>query len=127
MYEDYYSIYKSSGVKESKEIYTYLEAMDENAKTVEDHLKPIDHEYSLFSCGDFETAKAMMQEKLGYALLPNWVAEPLVKNGDVQKIKLSKLPLSFGQHKVSLSFKTSKKNDSAIKWVSEQTKIMLGI
>lgn len=127
LYEDYYSVYKNISMESSNEIYTYLDARDADGISVAEHLAPIETEFSFVSSGDFETAKAMMNAKLGYALLPNWVASPLVENGSAQKVKLKKLPLNFGEHEVALSFKASRSKEPAIEWVSEQTRIMLGI
>lgn len=127
LYEDYYSVFKHIGAEKTEEIYTYLEAQDVNGKTVTEHVSGLTNDYRFISCGDFETAKAMVKEKLGYALLPNWVAQPLVDNGTIEKIKLKKLPLNFGEHKIGLSYKKNRASDDSIIWVAEQTKIMLGI
>lgn len=127
LYEDYYSIYKHVNLESSKDIYTYLEATDANSISVAEHLKPLRNSHKLISCGDFETAKAMALEKVGLALLPNWVASPLVESKTLQKVKVSQLPLNFGEHYVSLSYKKSNAKDPSIRWVAEQTRIMLGI
>ncbi len=127
LYEDYYSFYQHVNLADSKDIYTYTEALDASGVTVDEYLNPIKKLHNIVSCGDFETAKAMAKEKLGIALLPNWVAFPLVEDGTIQKMKLKPLPLNFGKHHIGLSYKKKNSSNPAIKWVSEQTKIMLGV
>ncbi|MGH1468163.1 MAG: LysR family transcriptional regulator [Bdellovibrionales bacterium] len=127
LYEDYYSFYQHVNLDDTKDIYTYIEARDAKNITVDKHITSLKKIYNIVSCGDFETAKAMAKEKLGLALLPNWVAFPLVENGIIQKVKLKSLPLNFGKHHIGLSYKKKNSGNPAIKWVSEQTKLMLGV
>jgi DNA-binding transcriptional LysR family regulator len=127
LYEDYYSFFKHKGAESSKDIYTYMLAQDAKGISVSDHVKPISNIYNFVSCSDFETAKAMLKEKLGYALLPTWVAQPLLDSGEIEQVKLSKMPASFGEHYIGLSYKKSRSSDQAIAWLSEQIKIMMGV
>lgn len=127
LYEDYYSFYKHVSLSDSKDIYTYTEAIDSSGITIDEHITPIKKSHNIVSCGDFETAKAMAKAKLGLALLPNWVAAPLVEEGIMQKVNIKSLPLNFGKHSIALSYKKKNSENPSVKWVSEQTKIMLGV
>lgn len=127
LYKDFYSFFQSPHLEYKKKVYTYLEAQDENKKTVEEHVAKLKKDFQFLSCGDFETAMAMAKEELGFAILPDWVAKQDVDSGRLERIKVKGFPQSFGPHNIYLSYRKSDEKNSSINWISEQVKLMLGV
>jgi len=127
LYKDYYSFFHSPHLESKKKVYTYLEAQDENKKSLNSHISKLKKDYQFLSCGDFDTSLAMAKEELGLAILPEWVATQDVENGKLVKVKIKNFPQSFGPHNICLSYRTSDQNKSSINWIKEQVKLMLGV
>jgi len=127
LYKDFYSFFQSPRLENNKKVYTFLEAQDEDKKTIETHVQKLNKDYKFLSCGDFETAMAMAKEELGLAILPDWVAKQDVDSGRLSRVKIKGHPQSFGPHNIYLSYRRSDESNSSINWISEQVKLMLGV
>ena len=127
LYKDYYSFFQSPHFENNKKVYTFLEAQDENKKTIETHVQKLNKDYKFLSCGDFETAMAMAKEELGLAILPDWVAKQDVDSGRLIRVKIKDYPQSFGPHNIYLSYRKSDESNNSLNWISEQVKLMLGV
>jgi DNA-binding transcriptional LysR family regulator len=127
LYKDFYSFFQSPHLEYKKKVYTYLEAQDENKKSVDSHVTKLKKDYQFLSCGDFETAMAMAKEELGLAILPDWVAKQDVDSGRLHRVQIKGFPQSFGPHNIYLSYRKSDEKNNSINWISEQVKLMLGV
>ena len=90
-----------------------------------EYLKDARNDDRLSSCGDFESAKAMAEQGVGYAMLPDRVARPSVEAGRIESVPSAKKLQQIGSHWVVFSCRKHRASDQAITWVLEQLVSML--
>lgn len=128
LFDDTYSLYRNN--RESFElgaapIFTLPTAEDTSGKTLAAYLQSTPWSESLISCGDFEVAKAMLEAGVGFAILPERVAQILVEQKKVERHPRARGLSEFGTHHVALSFRSHRASDISIQWLSNQIEAML--
>lgn len=128
LFDDTYSLYRNlSGSSKFTDsvIFTLAAAKDGNGRSLESYLKAAKVWGKTVSCGDFEAAKAMLEEDAGMALLPDRVAQSLVVARRIERVKGVPALQSIGRHSVVFSCKAHRASDASIRWIGEQLRLML--
>jgi DNA-binding transcriptional LysR family regulator len=123
IYKDTYSLYKKSGMQTNSSdtiIFTLSNAKDHEGRTLENFLKQSKLSKNISDCGDFESVKAMVEEGVGWAFMPERVAAPLLFRGLIEKVSQFPRLNSVGSHSIVFSCRKHRMSDRAMKWVSEQ-------
>jgi DNA-binding transcriptional LysR family regulator len=128
MFDDTYSLYR--GPREEHKlgrapIFTLLPAKDANGRSLEAYLKASPWGKNAISCGDFEAAKAMLENGVGFALLPERVAKPLVDQRRAERVPEAKGLIEIGRHQVTLTYRSHREADLSIQWISRQIEQMM--
>lgn len=125
---DTYSLYRQVGYGESLKksfIFALGRAKDAQGKTLLQYLEDVHLQDRLNECGDFETARAMVENGVGYAILPDRAAAASVLSGKIEPVKAIRKLQSFGEHHLVFSCRTHRVSDSSIKWILDQLQLML--
>ena len=128
LFDDTYSLYRNTqggGRLGKVPIFTLETARDAAGTSLLTYLKATPWSKSLVSCGDFEAAKAMLEADVGFALLPDRVALPLVEQKKAERVKEANGLLRIGLHGVYLSFRSHREADVSIRWISRQIELMM--
>ncbi len=128
IYEDTYSIYRKVGSKEklsTSSIYTVPLAKDSKGKSIKSYLSDAGKTNSIYSCGDFETVKSMIENDVGLGVMPNRVALPLIKMGILEPLLEERRLNNFGLHSIEFSCRKHRGADQTILWLMNQLTLML--
>ena len=126
--QDTYSVYRKVGFKEpiaNSLLFTLPTAKDTKGKTLLTYVQNAGLESQLLSCGDFESVKAMAENGVGYALIPDRVARPAVDAGRLELTPGLKKLTQIGEHCLVFSCRKHRASDSTISWVLDQLVTML--
>jgi DNA-binding transcriptional LysR family regulator len=126
--QDTYSLYRPVGFKDSLTqsiLFTLPSAKDSKGKSLGAYVKEAGLASRLSTCGDFESTKAMVEQGVGYALLPDRVARPSVDAGRIELVTSTRKLNQIGPHWVVFSCRKHRAQDKAIKWVLDQLVTML--
>jgi DNA-binding transcriptional LysR family regulator len=132
LFEDTYSVYCHVLNREDSRrsstntlIFTLSGAKDTEGKDLRHYIEKAGLLGRISECGDFEAAKSMVENNVGWGLLPERVASQLVNDGKIRKVtSLPKLQ-SIGRHKVVFSCLKHHASDHRIRWIAEQIRLML--
>lgn len=130
LFEDTYSLYAPvAGVTapSTARVFTLLTARDSQGKTLRSYLERAGILERVIGCGDFEAAKAMVENDLGQALLPENVARALLNAGKIKKVVSIPKLQSIGPHRVVFSYLKHRQADQGIRWIGEQIQLMLRV
>ncbi len=128
IYEDTYSLYRKVGSEEklsTGSLYTVPLAKDSEGKSIKSYLAGAGITKNIFSCGDFETVKAMVEHDVGLGAMPSRVALPLVKAGIIEAVKEERLLNNFGTHSIEFSCRKHRGADKTMQWLVSQLTLML--
>ncbi len=127
LYSDTYSLYRKTGGGEKigkAPIFSVPSAKDSAGKTLRAYVLEAKLEKSLRSCGDFESVKAMIEQGVGFGLLPRRVAAPLLMQGKVEPVLGAKLN-DIGPHSIKFTCRKHRASDRTLQWVLNQLSRML--
>jgi DNA-binding transcriptional LysR family regulator len=128
IFEDYYSIYQKVGSAVSSgdaSIFTLPWATDLTGRKLQEYLDKSPIKNRILSCGDFEAAKAMLENDVGFAFMPDRVASPLVLAGKIQKVLTWPSLNHIGKHWIVFSCRKHREADEAVIWMRDQLLRML--
>lgn len=126
--QDTYSVYRRVGFKEPLQrslLFTLPTAKDSNGKNLLAYVREAGLEERLSSCGDFESTKAMIENGVGYGLIPDRVARPSVDAGKIEVAPGVRKLQQIGAHWLVFSCRKHRAADKAIQWVLDQLVTML--
>ena len=125
---DTYSLFRQTGFKDllaRSLIFTLPSAQDKSRKSLRSYLEEVRLAERISNCWDFESAKAMAEQGVGYALLPDRVAAGALEAGRIERVEEMKKLQRIGDHDLVFSCRKYRVSDTAIKWVLDQLLLML--
>jgi DNA-binding transcriptional LysR family regulator len=128
LYEDTYSLFghaSESARGPRPRIFTVASAKDGTGRTLRGYLDRAGVLSHVVDCGDFESAKAMVDNGLGWGLLPERVAAPLLSTGKVSRVTSVAGLQSIGRHSVAFSCLRHRQADQSVRWLEDQIQLML--
>ena len=128
LFTDNYSLYQraNTNLKLSRSsIFTVSGSKDSQGRKLFSYLKAAKLDAQVIECGEFETAKAMLEADAGFALLPDRVARSLHEAKVIDIAREVPSLIGFGRHSVVFSCKAHRASESSIKWVASQLQLML--
>jgi len=125
---DTYSLYKATGQTTSLTgniLFTIPYATGADGKSIISYLEEQKISQRISACSDFESVKALVEAGVGYGLMPDRVARPLVEAGKIQlSLQYPKL-VKFGRHNIVFSCRKIRAQDKSIRWLNLQLNAML--
>jgi DNA-binding transcriptional LysR family regulator len=128
IFEDTYSLYCHASSRENlKEvrIFTLPGAKDSAGRTLRSYIERAGRIERMSECGDFEAVKAMVENNVGWGLLPNRVASPLETEKKIRKVTSVPRLQSVGSHQVIFSCLKHHASDQRIRWIAQQIQLLL--
>jgi DNA-binding transcriptional LysR family regulator len=128
LFEDHYSLYRAKDSKwtsKNAPIFTLPKATDKNGVKIEEYLKKVGLNKRIIPCGDFEAAKALVDEDVGIAILPERVAKTLLFSRRIEELRIPRSLNHFGSHTIAFSCKKHRFADASLRWIAEQLQLMI--
>jgi DNA-binding transcriptional LysR family regulator len=127
LFEDTYSLYCNVSHRKNSDsrIFTLPDAKDTDGKSLRSYLGKAGLIGRLSESGDFEAAKAMVENDVGWGLLPERVAASLADEGKIRRVTSVPGLQRIGRHKVVFSCLKHHAADQRILWIAEQIRLML--
>ncbi|MGZ3696302.1 MAG: LysR family transcriptional regulator substrate-binding protein, partial [Bdellovibrionota bacterium] len=102
-------------------------AYDEHDKTISEYLRAAGFSGAVsFEIDSFGTAKALANEGVGIAVLPERVAQESSSGTALKKIQLSGFqPAGFGKHRICVTYMADNRADPRIKAATQEMKRLL--
>ena len=121
LFRDTYSLYRRVGTRDGgAPIFVLPEAADLEGQPVLRSLQSPKLLARFSPCGDFETIKSMVDHGIGYGLMPDRVAAPLLENGRIELAPEFPAARHIGQHRIAVSCRKHRAGDAALQWISRQ-------
>ncbi len=105
LWNDHYSFYvnpKLEVIEDDLPIIYFPEAQDLARKSQQEYLATIIKKRPQIRVHNFETVKSLTGSGLGFGVMPDQVAKPLVRKNLLKQINLPKFKKSFGPHSIGL-------------------------